>query len=195
VTQIVSNEYGCVSQPSVADVHVYPVPTASFTNSPDSSWIFESLIQFQNSSIGAAQYQWDFGDGTSANFFHGEHAYSDTGTFEIRLIVTSTHGCIDTVYGRVRIFEGFSFYVPNAFTPNEDGINDYFQGYGTFINKYEMWIYDRWGLMIYHTNDYYKPWDGRMNTMCQNDTYVYRIKVTDYGDKDHIFIGSVTLVK
>lgn len=195
VTQVVTNEYGCVSQPAIANVKVYPVPQAAFTNTPDSSWIFQSVIEFENNSIDGAQYQWDFGDGSTADFFNGTHAYSDTGTFDITLIVISDHGCLDTIQGKVKIYEGFSFYVPNAFSPNNDGVNDAFQGYGTYIHSYEMWIYDRWGLVLYHTNDYDKPWDGRIHTMAQNDTYVYRIKVTDFRDKDHIFIGSVTLVK
>jgi gliding motility-associated-like protein len=103
---------------------------------------------------------------------------------------------VDTVFGRVKIYEGFSFYVPNAFSPNSDGVNDFFQGYGTYLRKYEMSIYDRWGLLIYHTDDYYKPWDGSIDgSVCQNDVYVYRIKVADYRDKEHVYIGSVTLVK
>jgi gliding motility-associated-like protein len=56
-------------------------------------------------------------------------------------------------------------------------------------------IFDRWGLQIYHTQDYNKPWDGTINTPVQSDTYVYRIRVTDYTDKPHVFIGSVTLVR
>jgi gliding motility-associated-like protein len=195
ITQIVKNQYGCQADPEKATVHVYPIPEADFTNSPDSAWIYRSLIEFENKSTGASFYSWDFGDGTTDNFFSGSHNYTDTGTFDITLIVISDHGCRDTVYGKVRVYEGFSFYVPNAFTPNGDGVNDSFQGYGTFLHSYEMWIYDRWGLLIYHTDDYDKPWDGRMNTLVQNDTYVYRIRVTDYTDKEHIFLGSVTLVR
>jgi gliding motility-associated-like protein len=58
-----------------------------------------------------------------------------------------------------------------------------------------MWIYDRWGLMIYHTNDYDKPWDGRIDSPVQSDTYVYRIRVKDARERDHIYLGSVTLVR
>ena len=191
----VVSEHGCSSQPYRIPIEVYPLPFASFTNEPDHAQLYKSSIEFLNSSIGAIEYQWDFGDGSTDNFFSGNHIYSDTGTFKITLVVTTDHGCRDTVYGEVVIEDGFSFYVPNAFTPNGDNVNDSFQGYGTFINEYEMWIYDRWGLMIYHTTDYNKPWDGRIDSPVQSDTYVYRIRVKDMREKDHIFIGSVSLVR
>ena len=193
--QLVENQYGCKSDPVSTKIEVYPVPVAGFTNSPDSAWIHRAIIEFDNSSIGASIYNWDFGDGTTDNFFNGTHNYTDTGTYDITLVVLSDHGCRDTVYGKIRVYEGFSFFVPNAFTPNNDGDNDAFQGYGTFLHSYEMWIFDRWGLQIYHTQDYNKPWDGTINSPVQSDTYVYRIRVTDYTDKPHVFIGSVTLVR
>ena len=191
----VMNEHGCSADPYIIPINIYNIPTAAFTNTPEYGRMYESLIEFQNNSVGAVQYDWNFGDGNTADFFDGNHIYGDTGSFVIALIVTSNHGCMDTAYGRVRIEDGFSFYVPNAFTPNDDGVNDSFQGYGTFIHAYEMWIYDRWGKIIYHTEDYNKPWDGRMHSIVQNDTYVYRIRVTDTHEKDHIYIGSVSLVK
>ena len=105
------------------------------------------------------------------------------------------NGCRDTAYGRVIVEDGFSFYIPNAVTPNDDGINDTFQGYGTFIQSYEMWIYDRWGKMIYFTDDYNKPWDCRVSSVVQNDTYVYMIRIIDSQKKYHDFKGSISVVK
>ncbi len=196
VTLEVTDIHGCVAPRYTAPVDVYPYPEADFTFSPERGRIYESLIEFTNKSYGGTFYEWNFGDGTIETFFDGNHIYGDTGSFDISLIVTTDHGCRDTAFGRIIIEDGFSFYVPNAFTPNDDRDNDFFQGYGTYISSYEMWIYNRWGLLIYHTNDYDRPWDGRNNSnMCQNDTYVYRIRVTDYREKEHIFIGSVTLVK
>ena len=58
-----------------------------------------------------------------------------------------------------------------------------------------MWIYDRWGLQIYYTDDYDKPWNGCMNSPVQNDTYVYKIIVSDLKGQEHSYVGSVTLVR
>jgi gliding motility-associated-like protein len=191
----VENINGCSATPYTLPVKVYDNPVAGFSHTPEHALLYEALISFENSSVGGAQYDWDFGDGQSAGFFNGDHMYNDTGTFTITLIVISQNGCRDTVDGIVTVEEGFSFYVPNAFTPNGDGVNDSFQGYGTFLNSYEMRIYDRWGVLIYFTDSYDRPWDGRIHSLAQNDTYVYRINVTDRRNKPHVFIGSVTLVR
>lgn len=195
VTMNVQNINGCSASPYTLAVDVHSNPTAAFTHTPHIAKLYESIVLFENNSLGGSYYEWDFGDGSTDDFFDGDHMYTDTGTFNITLIVITQNGCRDTVDGVVRVEEGFSFYVPNAFTPNGDGFNDEFQGYGTSISDYEMWIYDRWGLVIYHTRDYDKPWDGRINTMAQNDVYVYRIVVKDRRNEDHVFIGNVTLVK
>ncbi len=191
----VRNENGCVAPPVKLTEIVHPLPEASFVHSPEITMIYEPLIEFQNLSSGAGDYKWDFGDGETENFFEGPHVYSETGTFYISLVVTTPFGCKDTANGKVIIEDGFSFYVPNAVSPNDDGVNDFFQGYGTFLRSYEMSIYDRWGILIYHTNDYDKPWDCKINSVVQNDTYVYRIVVSDSKENSHVYVGSVTVVK
>ena len=83
-----------------------------------------------------------------------------------------------------------------SFIPWADLINDGFIGMGEGIKKYEMWVFDRWGNMIYYTDDLYKPWDGKINgEMCQIDVYVWKCNVTDVFDKKHKFIGHVSLIR
>ena len=92
----------------------------------------------------------------------------------------------------------FMFYIPNAFTPDGDGINDSFIGQGMFVNEFEMLIFDRWGNLIYKTDDITKPWDGKANSgneSAQMDVYIYLIKVTDFKLTKHSYRGTVTLVK
>jgi gliding motility-associated-like protein len=190
------NSNGCVSINPVQDfVKVHANPEASFIQSAENVELYTPLIDFRNTSMGGEFYNWDFGDGQTASFYSGHHSYNDTGIYMITLITISPFGCRDTAYGKVYIDAGFSFYVPNAFTPNGDGDNDFFQGIGTFIKTYKMSIYDRWGLLIYQTDDYDKPWDGRLSSPVQSDTYVYRINLTDFHDKEHVYIGHVTLVR
>jgi gliding motility-associated-like protein len=191
----VKNENGCIAPPVKITEIVHPLPEASFTNSPEITMIYEPLIEFENHSSDAVFYQWDFGDGSSDDFIEGNHVYSETGTFNISLIVVTRFGCMDTAYGKVIIEDGFSFYVPNAVTPNDDGVNDFFQGYGTYLISYDMSIYDRWGVLIYHTTEYDKPWDCKIHSVVQNDTYVYRIVVSDSKKNSHVYVGSVTVVQ
>ncbi len=89
-------------------------------------------------------------------------------------------------------------FVPNAFSPNNDGINDTFFPKGIFISKYEMMIFDRWGNLIFFSDELNKSWDGIANygsEIAQPDVYVYAIKGTDINRKKHNYKGVVTLVR
>ncbi|HLF46509.1 MAG TPA: gliding motility-associated C-terminal domain-containing protein, partial [Chitinophagaceae bacterium] len=93
-----------------------------------------------------------------------------------------------------------AIYIPNCFTPNGDGVNDVFMpdGYGIDEQQFEMWIFDRWGNMIYYTEDLHKGWNGKANNgkeIAQIDTYVYKVRCKDVMGNRHTFIGKVSLVK
>ncbi|MGQ0829593.1 MAG: gliding motility-associated C-terminal domain-containing protein, partial [Bacteroidota bacterium] len=127
------------------------------------------------------------------------HKYPETtGTYTTTLIVRNADGCYDTISHDIIIEPEFTFYIPNAFTPNGDGKNDYFFGMGIGIKKYEIFIFDRWGNMIYHSNNIKDQWDGRANfgkEPAQQDVYVWKVFLTDVFEKQHSYIGTVTIVK
>ena len=196
VALIATTTDGCAEDTFFTNlITVHPVPTAGFESTPSVTPIWEPVIDFDNHSSGAVQYAWDFGDGSGSFIRDPAHTYKDTGTYEVTLFITSQFGCRDTIKGLVRIEFEFTFYIPNAFTPNGDGVNDFFRGYGTYFKTYEMKIFNRWGVIIYSTNDYNKPWDGRVKDVVENDVYVYKIIVTDLKNKVHDYIGHVTLVR
>jgi gliding motility-associated-like protein len=100
----------------------------------------------------------------------------------------------------VEIKDDFVFYAPNAFTPDGDGINDVFLplGVGWDIPTFEMYIFDRWGNLIFFTDDYRKGWDGTANKgaeIAQIDVYVWKVNLRDNTGLRHNFIGHVTIVK
>ena len=180
-------------------VHVYPYPIAAYTTADTALTALDPVVHFDNVSSGATSYVWDFGDGSPYNTAaNPSHLYADTGSYWITLVATNANGCIDTIRGMIRIEDAFSIYIPNAFTPNGDFINDNFNAYGIGWKDFELFILDRWGLIIYHSTDAEKPWDGTYKangTLCQNDVYIYKIYVHDTKDKLHTFIGHVTLVR
>ena len=91
-----------------------------------------------------------------------------------------------------------TLYIPNAFTPDGDGLNDFFAPQGSNIESFEMTIYNRWGEMIYHTMEIEKPWDGKSKDrggIEKQDVYVYQIKVKETEGETHTYLGNVTLVK
>lgn len=189
------NSYGCsLTVTKRKYLTVFASPTALFTPSPAVASITTPVITFLNGSLNAQSYLWNFGDSTTSQSVQVSHTYAKTGIYEVTLIAISDGGCVDTIRGMVEINEGFEFFVPNSFSPNGDGVNDFFQGYGINFKNVEMTIYDRWGKKIYETKEH-KPWDGRIKDTVQNDVYVYRILVTDKMNEQRAYIGSVTVVK
>ena len=93
----------------------------------------------------------------------------------------------------------WAFYIPNAFEPNGNGINDTFSPKGTGIISFEMWIYDQNGSQIFHTTNINTPWDGRVQggslTICPEGIYTYLIKATDSCNYNHTYTGAVTLLR
>ncbi len=194
------SETGCTSSMLIPNaVIVYGYPVADFQQSADEVSIFQPIVNFTDNSFNAIRFEWDFGDGSDISFIqHPVHEYTDTGTYIVRLIVTSIGGCTDTIYSIIRVEQEFTIYVPNAFTPNGDGINDFFIAQGIGWKSYEMWILDRWGLKIFHCTSTSQPWDGTYfgnGNVCQTDVYEYVIDVFDYKDQKHRVIGHVTLFR
>ncbi len=204
VTLTVVSDSGCSSSLRVLNlINVYSHPIASFTYSPNPVTILTPTLQFTDNSsdpYGIMQWQWSFGDGTdsASSLQNPSHTYQDTGTFCAKLEVVDVHGCVDTTTNCIDIQPLFTFYIPDAFTPNSDGINDVFLPKGTYIKTYEMYIFDRWGMELFHTTNILDGWDGTVNggsTVSQEDTYVYLIKVTDTQGTDHNYTGKVSLIK
>lgn len=190
------NSFGCASDTILRNViAVYPEAIAQFTPNPAVANILSPAIQFMNYSTNALTYSWTFGDGDSADIRTPSHSYTDTGNYVVTLIVTSPDGCIDTISGIVRVEDNFAFYVPNAFTPNGDGVNDTFRGFGVALRSYTMSIYNRWGELVFRTNDYNQPWDGTIKDVVQNDVYVYRIEIVDHHDEKHVYLGNVSVIR
>ncbi len=205
VTLTVTDNNSCTSTVTVPNmITVYPNPVAGFTTDPDSASILNPTICFIDESINAFTYLWDFGD--PQDQFNTSvlpapcHTYSDTGMYCVKQVVTSVNGCVDSLTACLFIIPDFTLYVPNAFTPNEDGTNDFFfpKGEGIDESRFEMWIFDRWGNLIWNTQQWGKQWDGKANggkKLAQEDVYVWKIVVYDFMGKKHSFIGHVSLIR
>ena len=196
----VTSDSGCVNALSKNNsITVYPKPIAAFNAQPESATMTNPVISIINLSAGSDFWNWDFGDsGASSVFNPPAHTYPDTGIYTITLITSTQYGCVDTAYETIVIEPDFLFYIPNSFTPNDDGINDFFTGKGIFITTFEMTIFDRWGNLIFFSDDINNTWDGKANRgteIAQMDVYVYVIYVTDLKKIPHKYKGIVTLVR
>ena len=159
--------------------------------------ILTPSVDFTDGSTDVVSWHWDFGDnGTSADV-NPVHNYIDTGSYTIQLIVENEHGCLDTTYNVLRIVDDFTVFIPDAFTPNGDLVNDNFMAHGIGWKDFEMFIIDRWGLQIFHSMSKDHPWNGTFydgSRRCQSDVYEYIIRIHDKEGKLHRFLGHVTLV-
>ncbi len=199
---VTSSLGGCTSTSTIVNyITVFPDPIASFT-SPLSASIINPVIDFTNTSANSSSWAWDFGEPTSSantsSLQHPSHTYFDIGTYCITLSVTSPNGCTDATTQCITIEPEFTFFIPNAFSPNGDNINDEFYGKGNYITTFEMSIFDRWGNLIFFADDISKHWDGKANhgsELAQEDVYVYVVKIKDNKDKKHKYTGTVTIVK
>ncbi len=195
---IIANSYGCKDTFALpSPLGVYPSPVAGFTVTPQDTSIFHPQVTTFDQSIGAIDCNISFGDGWSSNNCDTTHNYSAPGTYTLMQVVTNVNGCKDTAYLDVIIRPEFLFWIPNAFTPNNNGLNDVFKPVILGVHNYEFLIFDRWGEQIFKTNDMNEGWNGFFKgRLCTNDVFVYKIVFRDDVDNlDHQYIGRVTLVR
>ena len=202
VLTITSNS-GCSSSLTKTKyIKVYGTPAAAFDPNPQPTTISNPVIQFTNQTNdkdSIVSWLWNFGasgDSNTSNAIDPFHRYADTGTYRATLMVMSNHGCTDSVAHDVVIGPNFTLFFPNAFTPNGDGLNEVFFAKGTYVKDFEMYIYDRWGMKLFHTTNINEGWDGKVNgSICQEDVYVYVATASDVSGNTHQFAGRVTLLK
>ncbi len=197
VTLTVTSAANCTSTlTDSAMVDAYPKPIARFLIDPNQTTLLQPEVNLVDQSTGAVYVTYNFGDGNSSTKRNTFHNYTDTGTFWVTQSVMNDYGCTDTITGTVIITSYYTFYIPNSFSPGNDGINDYFQPYGTGITDYEMTIFDRWGEKLFTTTDINLPWDGFVNgTIAAQGTYIYNIRIKDNNKEAHEYFGKLTLVR
>ena len=196
---------GCKDSSGVVDtIQVYPQPQAGFTASSYTTDLNNNTIHFYNQSSPTSASQtvsptWTFiGQNVVSDEQNPTYTFFPEGTYSVTLYVINQYGCKDSVTEVIVIQPDFTFYAPNCVTPNGDGLNEKFlpEGTGWDMNQYDLWIFDRWGLMFHHTQDPYGGWDGTKNNHdVQEDTYVWKVNLHDVFGNAHTYHGTVTVVR
>ena len=203
VTLTVTTAAGCQSTMTMSNyVTISPNPVASFAASPAVTTEDNPTINFINQSTGASSYVWTFGDGTGSTDYAENplYTYVGNGSFVVTLWVENAGGCKDSTSLVVVVKPTFTFYLPNTFTPNNDGRNESFRPYGTGwdTDSYSMRIYSRWGELLFYTTDVNHGWDGIMPdgvTEAQQDVYSVTVMIKGLDGADHEYIRAVTVVR
>jgi gliding motility-associated-like protein len=193
---------GCVSSISAASqICTDQSPMAGFSYSPSEVLVYNALVQFTNESSNAVNYQWFISDILYSSNIETSYNFENNGVgvYPVCLVAENTLGCLDTICQEVNVVADFSIYVPNAFSPNGKGDNDYFYPVlnGAAPEDYMLNIFDRWGALIFVTTDYLEKWDGTFHGyQAQQDIYVWKISYREAGnDKVNVIRGHVSLLR
>jgi gliding motility-associated-like protein len=198
--EIIKIANGCASLATSIDITVNPTPISLFYALPEEVSIVNPVIEFSSQATTGndINYQWDFGDNNNSTDYSTTHLYGDTGTYTVKYTVTDAlTGCQSETEKTVIVTPYFRLYIPSAFTPNGDGLNDIFEIYGSAIEKYELNIFDRWGGKMYESVNISQPWEGKVSGAhdAPQGAYVYMIKVKDNKGKEYEYTGTVTLLR
>ena len=196
-TLIVTNAFNCsdtVTKPFV----VLPTPQVVPTFSPQNPNMLDPLVTFIDASQpDIISRQWTIIGETSSTDSIFSYYFNRAGNYTGVLVVTNSSGCTDSIQFPIRIKDETSIYIPNAFTPNGDGLNELFTAYGVNWRTFQMWIFDRWGKELYFSNNPEKGWNGLDPTtgeVMAQGVYVYRIRIVDNSNRPKVFLGHVNLL-
>ena len=185
VTLTVVTAQGCsASYTAHSMVNIYPEPQAGFSVNPEVLTTAHPLAQITDESSGAITWEYNLGDGTLSYERNPEHLYLTPSDYTLTQRVTNQFGCSDTAVYQLKVEPIMTFYIPNAFTPDGDGTNEIFKCYGLNIEDFRMEIYNRWGEMVFESNDIDYGWNGRLfnqddRPMSQMDVYAVVVYVRD----------------
>lgn len=227
---VITSSYGCKDTLILPVVQAFPWPKAEFCVSPAQAPVTAPDFNFCDMwTKDVVQWYWDFGDGTTDSVqTDPAHSYSATAfgndfySYNVCLNVQNQYGCWDSVCHPVELIPEFTFYIPNCFTPNGDFINEYFFGKSRGVKEYNIWIFDRWGNLIWdcHREEKNTNWDmpgkeglssgcqwsgevenqgmdlnGNSRQLVQEDVYVWKVQLIDIFDKKHTYVGHVSAVR
>lgn len=197
----ITSPIGCYVESSWDDwITVYPNPQASFSYSPEMLTNFVPQVSFDDQSEGGAFWEWYIND---EDFVYGQKAgytFRDTGLQKVELMVENEFGCRDTTVLYIDVEPEITYFLPNAFTPNGDGKNEEFVGIGYFrgLRNFQLQIFNRWGELIFETNNPDEGWNGqRYNSgkPVPGGVYPLLVKYNEPRGKQHQVKGFVTLIR
>lgn len=195
----VNSSNGCSNIYSIPNmITVNPTPTAGFNANPLILNINFPELEVASVSTDADNCTYYFGNGDSLNVFEGLYSYPDTGSYFITQVLSNASGCRDSSVQEVRVDLGYKVYIPTAFTPNDDGLNDVFRVYGEDFKSYSISIYNRWGELLYTSYDHENGWDGKIRLSDEKvpgGSYVYTINLVDRYGLPYTYRGEITVLR
>lgn len=182
-------------------IEVFESPIAEFDYTPQPPSNLEPEVQFTDDSHLAAHWLWLIDENSPfSNEPNPVYIFPDTGLYQVMLIAITQKGCRDTIRKEIDIVPKHTFYIPNAFTPNFDRLNDFFQPKGIFfgLRNYQLQIWDRYGELVFESFDLRQGWNGnRHNTgrPLPSGTYLYQLSYVEARGKRIVRKGTLVLIR
>lgn len=201
ISLTVTDNNGCTSNlTNGSQVVVNPQAHALFTSSSTSETTLDPTFELFNLSSNATIFLWNFGDGTGSTLTNPIHTYDEHGMFVVTLYANNTFNCPDSTFITLEVKPSYELYVPNAFTPDNDDHNQLFltSGYGISEKDFTLYIFNRWGDLIFESHDMNHGWDGSIKqdgTKAQDDVYTWVVYFRDISEIKHRREGHVSLLK
>src|ERR1035437_1401121 len=158
-------------------------------------------VNFNNNSVNGNSFIWNFGDGNSSTTFNASHTFSIPGIFKVSLIsfndAASCKSIPDSMFINITV-DNCGIYIPNIFTPNGDGKNDFFNIIADNYTNFHLIIFNRWGDKVFESTDQSIEWNGKINNTGENSpdgSYYYFLIVKDQAGKDYNYKGFLTLIR
>lgn len=197
----VTTELGCeTTKHFPCIVEVLPTPNADFTFDPLYPNVEEPTVNFAGNTFGGEQWVWTInGDTVNHDQFFYYH-FPDSGQYFVNMHVTNEFGCSDSLEKPLFVYYTPTVFIPTAFTPNGDNLNDSFGiiGEGISDEEFRMQIFNRWGNLVFETTDITEEWNGQWNNSgedAENGTYVYVIYYKLYTGLEQVKRGEINIIR
>ena len=197
----ITNSDGCSNDATYSDfICVLETPKAEIGLSPNYVGIASPDVEITNLTTGADSYSWSFGDSVVYNYFQpGLVTYPTyvSDQYYVSLIAYNDNGCLDSTFRIINFDNSLVIYVPNVFTPDGDEFNNIFKPiFAAPVASYNLKIYNRWGEILFESNDTEFGWDGTYDgTLVQDGAYTWDILVTTFETRTYRKQGTVSILK
>lgn len=200
VTLITTNTRGSDAEYKMNILNVHPKPNVYFETSPETAYLPNAKVNLVNLTINGVSYSWYIDGEFYDTLENTSKIFYESGTYDVMLVARSKYGCIDSLFveDAIQIDTMSQIWMPNAFTPNGDGLNDVFKpkGFGYSNVNYSLQIFNRWGERIYESNDFSEGWNGTFrNQLCSQGIYIYQLAVKLASNETRYLKGKVTLLR
>jgi gliding motility-associated-like protein len=194
-----SSVSGCRSA-QVYTLQTHRPPAADFTWEPSEFINDLDSVRLINTTSGDEQVAWNwhfaYDKSVKPEGEHVQHLFREPGKYTVALVVKDARGCSDTVVKYIDVEPDHNLYVPNVFTPDENGRNDTFRPVGSGVYRYHLQIFDRWGERVFSTTSFEAGWDGTFRgAACKEDIYTWKIELTTVKGIARKLLGRVTLLR